>query len=479
MSNLKKRDLSWAYVSQVLYSGLNIFILPVVIHKLGSAELGLWYTFTAVGAIVTMLDFGFLSTILRNLTYAWNGATDLQKEGIVKNRKNESHNYDLFANVLKTTQLIYLGMAILALIIMMSVGTIYIRDVANAELSQGQFLSAWIIYAISIAFNIFFSYWTPVLRSVGGIKQSYQIMVISKVIQLIFSLTGLMLGYGLLAIAIAYFFSQASTRILSCIAFKHIKDVNDNYEIITKSKVDFKKIKELLIVVWPNAYKQGVIAIAKFLSSKAAILLCSSFLGLTVSSQLGLSGQLFGIFITVSNVMLNAYSPTIGAYYVSGDKKKLYDTFTLLYGFQILFLLLSTICLLVWGDDILYLLHSNTELLAITPLALLFLTDCIKNSFEVVCSYIALGNKIPMYRARIISSIATVLSQYLLLKFVPSLGIWGILIPSFLIIVAYNGWRWIKYIADDHGKTFLQIHIDSLKSCVSLYASIFPHGGTR
>jgi len=473
MSDLRKRDLSWAYASQILYSGLNIFILPVVIHKLSSAELGLWYTFTAVGAIVTMLDFGFLSTILRNLTYAWNGATDLQKEGVVENKKMDGHNYGLFANVLKATQLIYLGIAVLALVIMMSAGTVYIHSVANTELSQGQYLSAWIVYGFSIAFNIFYSYWTPVLRSVGGIKQSYQIMVISKVIQLIFSVGGLLLGYGLLAIAVAYLLAQASTRILSRLAFRRIKDVNDNYEIIAKSKVNFKRIKEILVVVWPNAYRQGVIAVAKFLSSKASILICSSFLGLAVSSQLGLSGQLFGIFVTVSNVMLNAYSPTIGAFYVSGDKKKLYDTFTLVYGFQMVFLLLSTAFLLLWGDDVLHLFRSNTELLAVAPLALLFVTDCIKNSFEVVCSYIALGNKIPMYRARIISSIATVVSQYLLVKFIPSLGIWGIIIPSFAVIVAYNGWRWIKYIADEHNKTFIQIHIDSLKGFVRFIEGYF------
>lgn len=462
MSDLKKRDLSWAYASQILYSGLNIFILPVVIHKLSSAELGLWYTFTAVGAIVTMLDFGFLSTILRNLTYAWNGATDLQKEGVAENTKMDGHNYGLFANVLKATQFIYLGIALLALVIMMSAGTFYINSVAKAELSQGQFLSAWIVYGFSIAFNIFYSYWTPVLRSVGGIKQSYQILVVSKVTQLIVSVAGLLLGYGLLAIAVAYLLAQASTRVLSRLAFRHIKDVDDNYEIIAKSKVDFKRIREILVVIWPNAYRQGLIAVAKFLSSKASILICSSFLGLAVSSQLGLSGQLFGIFITLSNVMLNAYSPTIGALYVSGNKNKLYNTFTMVYGFQMIFLLISTVFLILWGDEILQLFRSNTNLLPLLPLALLYVTDCIKNSFEVVCSYIALGNKIPMYCARIISSIATVAFQLIMVKYVPSLGILGILVPSFVVIIAYNGWRWIKYIADEHGKSFIQIHIDSL-----------------
>jgi O-antigen/teichoic acid export membrane protein len=461
-NNIGKKDLSWAYVSQILYSGLNIFILPVVINKLSSAELGLWYTFTAIGAFVTMLDFGFLSTILRNLTYAWTGSKELQKEGVVETGTLNEHNFDLFAIVLKATQIIYLGISVIALIIMMTAGTIYIRSIALTELSQSQFFLAWIIYAFSVAFNIFYSYWTPVLRSVGGIKQSYQILVVSKVVQLIVSIGGLLMGYGLLAISLAYLIAQASTRIMSRIAFVRIHDVKENYRIIIKSEFDFARVKDILVVLWPNAYKQGVIAVAKFLSSKASVLICSSFLGLTMSSQLGLSGQLFGIFITISNVMAISYSPTIASLYVSGDMDKLYNTFTRVYGFQLVFLFFSGVFLILFGDEVLHLFRSNTYLLTTVPLAFFLLTCCVNNSFEIVCNYIALGNKIPMYRARIISSILTVLFQYLLVKFVPSLGIWGILVPSFVVISAYNGWRWVKYVADEHGKSFFQIHIDSL-----------------
>lgn len=473
MKRVDRSDLFWAYLSQILYSGLNIIILPVVLNKLDSAEIGLWYTFSAVGAVVSMLDFGFLSTILRNFTYAWNGADWINKEGVIENKNAITPNIELFAYVFKATRLIYFVIGIAALVLTSTVGTAYLYSLPEEGILIGSYIPAWMCYSIAIFINIYYSYWTPVLRSVGGIKQSYQITTVSKVVQMILSIIGLLLGYGLFAVAFAYLVSNLSTRILSRYAFSRIDEIRQHKSMIDSIKIKKTTFFSLLRNMWPNAWKQGVVVLSKFFQGKASILLSSSFLGLTASAMFGLTLQIFEIITTVANVMINVYAPTMGKYYVEGSKTKLYDTFTMIYGSQFLLTSIAGIFVVFFGDPLLVLIKSNSSLISTIPLLTLLFYTVLTNSMIIADSFIALGNRVPMYKSRIISSLIAIILQFILAVTVPSIGIWFIIIPSLIVLLSYNAWRWILYIANYFRVTFVQIHVDSVKGVGRLVRGIF------
>jgi hypothetical protein len=76
-----KKDVLWSYVGYFFNLGVNIVLLPFILRYLSREELGIWYTFTGIYALVILVDFGFSTTFVRNLTYAWSGVQDLQEEG--------------------------------------------------------------------------------------------------------------------------------------------------------------------------------------------------------------------------------------------------------------------------------------------------------------------------------------------------------------------------------------------------------------
>ena len=96
---IRKMDIIWGYLAQFLNIGVGILILPMILKKLSSQELGIWYIFLAISNLVYLLDFGFLPTIQRNISYVFSGAQELKEEGISKIGKEINYQllYDLIA----------------------------------------------------------------------------------------------------------------------------------------------------------------------------------------------------------------------------------------------------------------------------------------------------------------------------------------------------------------------------------------------
>jgi hypothetical protein len=63
---------SWIFSFTRLASGL--LLLPLVLHKLSTADLGMYYVLLSLAAMSQLVDFGFGSAIGRFITYAMAGA---------------------------------------------------------------------------------------------------------------------------------------------------------------------------------------------------------------------------------------------------------------------------------------------------------------------------------------------------------------------------------------------------------------------
>ena len=81
MISITKKDIVWNYLGTVLNLSMNVLILPFVLRLLTVQELGLWYVFGSVAALVQLMDFGFAPAIMRNISYAWSGVISFIAEG--------------------------------------------------------------------------------------------------------------------------------------------------------------------------------------------------------------------------------------------------------------------------------------------------------------------------------------------------------------------------------------------------------------
>lgn len=468
-SKFRKKDFIWSYLGQFLYTGINIVLLPFVLKYLPANELGLWYTFTSIGALANLLDFGFKTTITRNVAYAWGGATKLPKENENLISDSDEPNINLLKKVINVSSKLYLIIGLLAIISLLTFGTLYIKSVTSDELINSGYMFAWYVYAFSIFFQICFAYLDPLLKGVGAIKESYQSMVISKVVYLIVAVLGLLSDYKLIAIAVGLLISSLAGRVASNLMFNNYIKSLRKFDEISNTKVSFNSMKETFLVMWPNAYKQGFMSLANYLTDKSVILITSYAYGLKVSASLGLTLQLFSVVATVGNVLFNSLMPHIIHMRMKKEDQVGYNMFSISVGVQAILIFLGGLCIVFLADPLLKLIGSNSATLPIFESSLILIYIYVFNHHQICSSYIIANNEMPMYKSYLITGVLTIFCTMLSTYFFKnSLGIQALLIPQLLLQLLYNGWRWPLYIANKLDKRFFDIYFDALKNMKKL-----------
>lgn len=444
-----KSDVIWGYLGTLLYSGINVILLPVIMRQLPANELGLWYTFTSIGTLASFIDFGFVLTISRNVSYAWSGAKRLSESGIYKTDTVNEPNIKLFSEVFVVSKAIYLFSSVVALALLSSIGTIYIVNVAKDSVPTSDYLIAWSLFIISVFLNIYFAYWAPVLKGIGAIKQNYQALVYSKLLQLITSILGLLLGYKLLAVSLGFLIGHLSYRVICGVLFHQYPEVRQRKSELKSCRVSRQDKIKTFKIMWPNAYKQGLMSFSKFLTDKFSIIICSAFLGLEVTAMYGVSMQLFGLVSTFAHVLYNTYLPLFNQLRVSNDQKTAYKYFSMSYGVQSATVILGGIAIILFANPILSFINSQSSALSFFPSILLFVFFYIHTLQGIFVAYIITSNQMPMFKPYIICAFMMVFLQFICSAVFPSWGVWSIIVPMVVVEAAYNGWRWPLYVLRD------------------------------
>ena len=460
---IKKVDIIWGYLGTFLNNGINILILPFILILLPSNELGLWYTFTAIAGLALLIDFGFTNTLTRNISYSWGGADSIKKFG-VSNKSLDEPNINLFSEVFSVSKNIYLLTSLIILIILSTFGTAYIMNIADGVVEKQEYLVAWLVYVLAVVTNIYFAYWTPVLKGVGAIKEDYQSTLIGKVFQLLVCIIGLLLGYKLLAVAVAYFIGNIVKRLVARYMFYNYSEVKTRISLIKSSRVSFEKRINTFKAIWPSAYKQGIMSISKFFSDKFSILIVTTFFGLEMAATFGLSMQLFGLLGTVATVLYSTFLPYFSQARIKNDNKNAYKFFSIAVGTQSTIILLGGLTIIAIANPLLNFIGSNSEMLSFNPALLLLLFFFIHYNQNIFVSFIITSNKMPMFQAYYLSAIAVVVVQFIGVYYFESFGIWSVLIPLLLVECIYNAWKWPIYVFKDFEVTPYQFYSDAIKN---------------
>src|SRR5699024_2015196 len=248
----------------------------------------------------------------RNITFVWEGAADIAITGFIEEEEQTgsgSPNYELFVKIFKVTKLIYLLIGFTILIILFTLGTWYVYNVSKNELSLYTILISWILYGFAVFLNMKYAYWNAILRGIGAIKIHQQILIVTKLIQLILSITGIMLGYGLIAVSMAYLISIIVNRVLAYIRFFNYQQNKKYIKPIINKNAQKKEVLLMLKKIFPNTYRQGLISISNYINLRSTSLLSSAFLGLSTTASLGLVLQIVNLVTTVANTFFNTFLP--------------------------------------------------------------------------------------------------------------------------------------------------------------------------
>lgn len=432
-----RSDIIWNYIGIVMSMASNFLLLPFLIKFIDGEMLGLWYVYLSIGGIVILFDFGFNPTLARNVAYCWSGAKELNAEGVGQTQGSEP-NFDLLKRVISTCKAIYLVISVAALLVLLSIGTAYIHHISK-NLFGGTVIASWLIYAVAVFLNLYYGYFATFLRGVGAVSIYNKINVFARLIQIIVSIGMLLLGYGIIAASLVYLLYGFLLRAFSKRAFYRYKGIGERLKSIPgKTSVD--EIKRLFRIVWHNAWKDGLVAVANYCANQASTLIASMFLSLTETGLYSISVQLITAIATISAGLYTAYQPAMQSAYANHNRNESTRLMSLaMITYSFLFWA-GTIALITVGIPILkWVKPENTYNIAV------ILGIAVYNFFykrqSYYASFISNTNHVPYVKAYVLSSIAGVVLSIIMVHFM-KMGVWGLIIGQFLPQLVYNVWKW-------------------------------------
>lgn len=447
-----RSDIAWNYIGIIMSMASNFLLLPFLIKFIDSEMLGLWYVFLSIGGIVTLFDFGFNPTLARNVAYCWSGAGELNAEGVGLTVE-ANPNYRLLKKVISTCKAIYFVISVTALVVLLSIGTVYIRHVSG-EIFNSTVLVSWFIYTGAVFLNLYYGYFATFLRGVGAVSTYNKINVFARLIQIFVSIGLLVLGYGIISVAVAYLLYGFLLRVFSKKAFYKYKDLGRNLKTVTE-KTNFDEVKRLFRVVWHNAWKDGLVAVANYCANQAGTLIASMFLTLTETGIYSISVQLITAIATISAGLYTAYQPAMQSAYANKNQKEL---------MRLMSLAMITYCVLFWvgtfglitvGIPVLkWVKPENTYDIPVIMGIAIYNFFYKRQSYYA--SFISNTNHVPYVKAYLFSSAAGVVLSVGMVRYM-KIGVWGLIIGQFLPQLVYNVWYWPREVYKMLGTTWTKM----------------------
>lgn len=465
--DVNKKDIIWSYIGNILKYGISFFTLPLVLRSLEKEQLAIWYIFGTIGGLMMLLDFGISPTIMRNISYIWGGAKELKQTGINSEQFNNEPNYRLLYEVIKESKKIYGLLSIIALTLLLTIGTYYIDSISvNLENSK-VIIVAWVIYSIACALNFYYSYITILLMGTGSIKESEIAIAIANLCYLFALAIGLIYFHlGILALSICYLLTPLISRNLSK-RFFFTSKIKREFLNIEKDRCNTTiQESDMFKIIWSNSYKLGIVTVGAYLITQSNTIICSKFIDLKTTGQYGLSMQFFNLIATFSSIVFRSYLPVFNEARLRKDESRLKRYFSIAVLVGWISYIFVGLAFLVFGSMVIKLIGSKTQLLDIKYLLFMFIYLFLEfNHGQIFSTFITTKNEIPFVKPALISGACIVILSIVFVKKF-NMGIFGLMLSQFLVQIAYNNWKWPYVVLKEMNMSLRELFVTGYRNTI-------------
>jgi O-antigen/teichoic acid export membrane protein len=265
---------------------------------------------------------------------------------------------------------------------------------------------------------------------------------------------------GLLGLGIASLFSSIIGRLVAGYYFWR----DDRAETAALDKVVLfgHNHNPLILIIWPNAKKFGLVGFGAFLITRANLFVASSFLGLAAAASYGLTFQIMATISGIAGVLLNISLPKMNADQVRGNKEGLLYSFGKSLVVALFIFIACAVCLILFGSNLLGMIASHTQLLSKGILTMFSIIMLLELNHSICAACITTYNEVPFVHAALLSGAGIVILSILLLK-VCHFGVLGLVLSQGLVQIFYNNWKWPMEVTKRLDSTYPSILTAGLK----------------
>jgi O-antigen/teichoic acid export membrane protein len=432
---VQKRGFLIGFLAQALQYGAALLLLPLMLHRLSTAEIGIWYLLLAAQSFAIVADFGFGAAFGRNIAAAMAGASDIQAVGLAAQGEGAAPNYELVARIVGVAQVWYLLLSAGVLLVMLTGGLWYVTRLAGGhDVRLGYVQLSWAVMSFTIAVSLYFSWVNPILIGTGRVQQDMVTQVVSRGGFALLGAIALVAGGGLLGLAVAQLIAVAFGRWASALYLRpiaaHLRPVRQGWT----------EIRRLMGLIAPSAGKFGLATLSGFVITRFNLFAVTTFVGLDASASFAISLQLIAAVMAVAQLPMQFAGPRLVGANVRGDKPAVRQITIGLTMVYVALFSAGALVVIVAGPMLLNLMGSHTHLLSTTELALLALVFLLEGVHWVSAFVILSSNRVPFTAAALLSAGAVALGSLLAGRL--GWGVIGIIACQGAVQLAYNNWKW-------------------------------------
>ncbi|SJZ57828.1 hypothetical protein SAMN02745174_00953 [Cetobacterium ceti] len=389
--------------------------MPIILNFLNPTELGIWYILMGLNIIANILECGFQPVVIRYIAYYLSLKEENEKENIL--------------NLLGSIKQIYKNLSKILFIILIVFGSFYLKDIL---IQNFKIKIIWIIYIITLTYQLSFSYLISILNGYGKIASSNKTIAYSKILSNMLMLSFLILRLNLLGLVCA---NLLGVFILRYLLYREIKYLN-----ITKLLENKNYKGKICKKLYREAFKMGIVSISQFLNTKYIFFLFGRYFSLEIIARYGVTIQLFELLTKLSRLPIDIYIAKLSQMIYKEKYKKAFDYYKFILVIIIFIYIVGGSILIKYGNIVLEIVGKN-QLLETKILFFLYFYYLIEIIYGVSTYFLTTFKFLDFYKSFFISGIFCSVAATLGMIYFEfdMLDVIKIQIISQLL---YNFWKW-------------------------------------
>jgi O-antigen/teichoic acid export membrane protein len=197
-----------AWLARALAIGSNLLLLPVLFRCMDREELGLWMLLGGSYASLGLLGFGFAPILTRHIALA-KGRSGADPDAALTDETRQH-----IADLVVTGRAVLRVLAVVSFFVALGLGALFVENLDLQRVRPGTVVVAWVVMCLGYATVVWVSYLDCWLTGLGYAGLSTLIACALSILTLLANIGAVLLGGGLLALAIILIASGLVQRYL-------------------------------------------------------------------------------------------------------------------------------------------------------------------------------------------------------------------------------------------------------------------------
>jgi O-antigen/teichoic acid export membrane protein len=418
----------WSFASAGLRVGAALLVLPLMVTRVSTEELGVWYLMMTLANCLFLLDCGFGPSLHRAVAYAWAGAKELVHFGVSESGDVHGRpNTALTVDIVSAMRRFYLGLALFLAVLLVIIFIFVLPHWATGVEDYGTIQGVFVVFGVAVFLNAMGSLWPGCLIGLNRVREANQLYVGAKLLNYVISALGLITGYGLWSLVVGYLFEGILLRVGGRWLFVRFSGL---------SHFGWGTLK-IWKVLWPVAWRTGAVNGGAFLILQANLFIVGGRISLAEAASYGLTFQVVMMLAAVSQAWFQVKIPLIARWRVAGLLDEIRSLVITRIRLVMATYIVGGALLLGLAPMLLEMIGSKTHLLPAGQLAFFIWILGLEIHHAQFAALVLSSNQNPFLLPALISGFLIVLGSW---WWAPGFGVWGVLAWTAVVQMAWNNW---------------------------------------